>query len=158
MNVPSSISVNFSTTNSLPTTLVTVSAWVKVASFANWHQYLNENWANIGSWALFPDSSGNLNFGVVNGSSQQKDATGCSAGFTSGSWHFLVGTYDGSNVKAYLDGTLCNTTALSGQTLSTSATLTLNAAASGSYSMNDLKVYNRALSAGEIQAIYNAEK
>ena len=159
MNIPGSVYVGDLLTTSLPTTQITVSAWVKVSAHANWHNYINENWVNPGAWLLYSDSGGNAIFGVVNSSDSQINAQGCLAAFTTGTWHFLAGTYDGSNVRVYLDGVSCSgPVSLASQSLSTSVAVISNAASPGSYAMNDAKVYNRALSAAEIMAIYNAEK
>jgi hypothetical protein len=150
--------INFSTNTNLPTSAITASAWVNVTAHANFPNYINNSWtAQEGSWLLYSDSSGHAMFGVYHASSQYV-ALGCSSQFTTLAWHLLTGTYDGSTVRVYLDGVLCNTTALSGEILFNSGNLWFTDVAGNNISFDDARVYNRALPAAEIQAMYNAEK
>ena len=73
-------------------------------------------------------------------------------------WHFLVGVYDGSVMKLYIDGVLDNSYSIS-KTIRT----TTNNAFIGTWGTSDwfngtideVLIYNRALSDDEIKAIYN---
>ncbi|HUY69531.1 MAG TPA: LamG domain-containing protein [Candidatus Tyrphobacter sp.] len=82
-----------------------------------------------------------------------------------GNWHFATLTYDGSHVKIYIDGLLAGTSGLaSGKSIQVSA----DGGAYffiGSYlggggffpgTIDDVRVYNRALTASEIQNLYNS--
>jgi len=82
-------------------------------------------------------------------------------------WHFLAGTYDGSRIRLYLDGILQNTgTDITGSIQYPIMPLLVAAnpgagGASASYFdgfVDDVRIYNRALSADEILALYNATK
>jgi prepilin-type N-terminal cleavage/methylation domain-containing protein len=82
-------------------------------------------------------------------------------------WHHVVGTFDGSNVRLYLDGVLNGSTPIAGPIDYTGATygFTLGAAQHSAHtiyyytgSLDDVRVYNRALSAAEVAALYNATK
>jgi hypothetical protein len=149
------------TLNSLPTSAITVSAWVNVPNHVNWYDYVRNNWAGIaGAWLLYSDSSGNARFGVIDNSLAQKGALGCATAFTTSTWHMLAGTYDGTVISSYLDGIQCNSTSsLSGQTLYTSGAVQFGewgSAGANTHYIDDVRIYNRALSADEIQRLWNS--
>jgi prepilin-type N-terminal cleavage/methylation domain-containing protein len=85
----------------------------------------------------------------------------CSTAISKSVWHHIVGVYDGANASLYVDGILM---------LVPQAHVFIanhGAALIGTYSggselmtglIDDVRVYNRALSAAEIQAMYNAQK
>jgi hypothetical protein len=77
-------------------------------------------------------------------------------------WNHVVGTYDGTSQKIYVDGVLRNTVSLTG-TINTSS----NDALVGLYNYGDycltgnvgaVRVYNKALSAVEVAQNYEAQK
>jgi hypothetical protein len=78
------------------------------------------------------------------------------------SWSFVVGTYDGSNLKLYIDGALKANGSVTGQICTNSLPLRIGADNElPPYYFNgkidDVRIYNRALSASEIQALYNLD-
>ncbi len=82
-----------------------------------------------------------------------------------GAWHHLAGTYDGSNIRVYVDGVLQGTTAFSqpilysGSSAAETVRLGQHVGEALSYfqgSIDDARIYNRALTAQEINAIYIA--
>jgi hypothetical protein len=78
-------------------------------------------------------------------------------------WHFVVGTYDGNVQKLYVDGTLASSQSLSVTPQVTSdfgigACIFCGPGQFTNGSLDDVRIYSRALSAAEIQALYNAEK
>ncbi|MBL0183766.1 MAG: T9SS type A sorting domain-containing protein [Chitinophagaceae bacterium] len=86
---------------------------------------------------------------------QAPNATGTTT-ITDGSWHYLVGTYDGTNLKIYVDGVLDGTTATSSTPMTGPNPLYLaSSAGSNKYngSMDEISVWNRALSANEITGL-----
>jgi len=79
---------------------------------------------------------------------------------TSG-WVNIAGTYDGSNIKTYINGVLSTTTALTGSIPNNSNTLDIgryNEANGTPYSerISDVLLYDTALDADEIENNYNA--
>jgi hypothetical protein len=85
---------------------------------------------------------------------------------TDGVWSHIVGTYDGTDIKLYVDGVLQDTDTFAG-TIEYSSTTTplcfgLNPASSsctgGNYpgSMDDVRLYNRAISQAEVTALYRS--
>jgi len=78
-------------------------------------------------------------------------------------WYHLVATYDGDNLKAYKDGVLItNNSAPSGNPDAENETLKLGRhAVSSDYfggTIDDVRIYNYALSEGKITALYNEGK
>ena len=75
-----------------------------------------------------------------------------------GIWHHFVGTYDGKNATVYIDGVLDKSQAETGN-LSGSVNLLLgqvnNVATSFSGTIDEARIYNRALSAQEVSQLYN---
>jgi hypothetical protein len=83
-------------------------------------------------------------------------------------WHHIVGTYDGTNERIYLDGVLKDTGAKTWNTHSNAARLSVYGVRIGAgttvshapgyfthANLDDARIYNRALSANEVAAIYN---
>ena len=74
-------------------------------------------------------------------------------------WHHYVCHYDGTNLTAYFDGQQANQTGLTGVIDATTADLFIGRGDSGSGrewagSMDDVRIYNRALSVEEITRLY----
>ena len=75
-------------------------------------------------------------------------------------WHHIVSTYDSTNISIYYDGVLKTTTVSTGNITNTTKALEI-ANRNGNYysgSIPIVRVYNRALSATEVQQNYNALK
>lgn len=76
-------------------------------------------------------------------------------------WYFIVGTYDGSSMKIYVNGELEGILAMPG-TQAVSPNLCIGAHSCTSYwtngNMDDVRIYNRPLTAPEIRAMYRANK
>jgi len=142
----------------LPSTAITISAWINATSFANYSNYFQDsNWWSVnGSWDLYSYGGGGADFGIYN-SGVEYDGT-CSS-ISAGQWHLLTGTYDGHASRLFLDGSQCATiTSLNGQSLDRTPITISSAPAPGTtQSLNDVRIYNRALSPAEIQALYTAE-
>ncbi len=81
------------------------------------------------------------------------------AGFNIGlnAWHFVVRTYDGTNYKYYFDGQFIknNTKSTGSARINRLGMQTINNSYINGY-LDDTRIYNRALSAAEIQALYTA--
>ncbi len=144
--LPSSTSTPFS-----------LAAWVDLAATStSWESILSNDhsYAEITTRA----SSGQPNFGENGGGGWFiQSATALSPG----TWHQVVGVYDGANASLYVDGGL-----KAGPTpevfINTHSNALIGAYTSGGELMNgvidDARTYSRALSAAEIQAMYNGGK
>ncbi len=144
-----------------------------------------ENWGDIGlgrrsliSWGTGPgwsanycmfkkyQGSSNSAFYCYNTNSTQRFWAGAGDfNFAQNSWHFLVVTWSTSEAKIYIDGafsTVDDTLTISDLNIGTTVRIGGDTFGEGGDYFNglidDVRVYNRALSAAEIMAIYNATK
>lgn len=77
-----------------------------------------------------------------------------------GRWHFVTATYDGSLVLVYVDGALLNATVVANAMMANTRDVnigrnTVNTADNYQGLIDDVRIYNRALSAAEITALFN---
>ncbi len=149
-------SINFLSAPYMPNSQLTISAWVNFPAIVNYQNVLvSNNWGSNGSWVLSVGSRPTpLVFSIFQGSAI---TDGCSTSINTSTWYYVVGTYNGNTLSVYLNGNICGTATLSGETL-TGATFSALAPSGGPFSINDIRLYNRALSSAEIQQIYNAEE
>jgi Tfp pilus assembly protein PilV len=77
-----------------------------------------------------------------------------------GEWHHYAGTYNGSVINIYVDGVAVATTSDTGAIVDTAGNLNIGRYDGGSYNFNgaidDVRIYNRALSRAEIATLYAA--
>jgi len=131
---------------------ITIAVWIKAVS-TSYIQLI----VHGGSSDQFRiQADGNLWFYSASGNSINLSTVGLNA--ADGNWHFVTAVSDGTSAYIYVDGI---------QKASSTGSLNQNGWSQiGTYngvdlfagSMDDLRIYNRALSASEVQAIYNAEK
>ncbi len=140
---------------------ITVSAWVKYAASPTNGVVVSEGTTNdlsttwyLGSWTSVGT---NLSFGVAVGGLWKYADSGIAANI--GQWYHIVGTSDGANVRVYVDGILKGTTA-SGAIDATGQKMEIGRS---SYSPNfahlngvadEIRTYNRTLSAAEVKQLY----
>ena len=74
-----------------------------------------------------------------------------------GEWHYIAATYDGKIFKCYIDGALAEEWAYAGKMPKNTASVTIGRRSRGGTSFNgiidDVAIYNRALSADEVQTV-----
>jgi len=79
--------------------------------------------------------------------------------WTPGTWYFLTGTYDGSTAKLYVDGELIDQETASGTITDYGTPVHFGKPVHRDYylrgTIDELRIYNRALSEAEIQELYN---
>lgn len=110
-------------------------------------------------WALLIVAGGRLRPHVLGGTSWQY--VDCDTVMTTGQWHHVAMTFDGTTLKGYVNGVLDGYRTVSGRSHISDGHLTIGAYDSvGTHAMagrvDELSLYNRALSGSEIQAIYAA--
>lgn len=144
-----------------PTAQVTVEAWISAASInpANWNFIASKN----GAYQLRVDPAvegGRLSFFVSIGGSLEPRVSAMVP--VPGRTYHVVGTYDGATMKLYVDGALAASQARAGAFDSSAGFPTTLGAANATGSMpfggtiDDVAVYDTALSAARIQAHYTA--
>jgi hypothetical protein len=114
----------------------------------------------------FTYESGGLIFGLA-GPGQVRQLVGFPATITAGTWHFVAGTYDSTGQKLYVDGNLVNSSANFGAIQYQPAPLQIGAVLNSAFAgtptnyyldgqLDELEIFNRALSTAEIQGLFNA--
>ena len=145
-------------------TALSVEAWAYQNSQGSFNtiigQWRNNNFAM--SSIVLETVGSEMWFIIANGGSLYSAKK---TGFTTGAWHHVVGTWDGSTVRVYVDGTVGGTTA-STSSMNDSSLPTLIGGIqtpAGGYLDGDwngkvanVKVYNKSLSSSEISQNFNA--
>ncbi|AKM77785.1 MAG: hypothetical protein UX70_C0001G0047 [Candidatus Wolfebacteria bacterium GW2011_GWB1_47_1] len=134
----------------------TMAAWFNPGSLA-----VNANiFLSFGLPYLSTHVSGNRAFHSASVGGTQKSINGATS-LAMGNWYHIVGVYDNTGVKVYINGVLDGTLAITGAD-TVSANLCMGAHGCGSYwttgKVDDVRVYNRPLSGNEIEVMYNATK
>ncbi|MFA7201641.1 MAG: LamG domain-containing protein, partial [Candidatus Paceibacterota bacterium] len=145
------------------------------ASLAPVNQISFMLWANrsgVGEWRILSKTeTGGYGFNTDIAFYLFRNGTyGISSATSHGGWLFVAGVFDGRYAKLYIDGVLANTNDAGGNysiTYSCSNSLIIGAEAQCSTIpttpffagyVDDVRIYNRALSAAEILSIYNSTK
>jgi hypothetical protein len=92
---------------SLDTPQVTVGAIVRAGASPGTDRYIAAKGAIQclnGSYGLYTGTSGGLSFYVSNGPNSYTLSPDAGTGIWDGRWHVVVGTYDGSTIRLYVDG------------------------------------------------------
>ncbi len=137
---------------------LTIEAWIKVNQLG-----ANSDWVGIvtkgnSSWRLQGTAGADTVTFSVSGVSPSGDLTG-SWNVNDGQWHHVAGVYDGTNMFLYVDGELDVTQPATGTIAQNSYPMCIgeNAEAPGHLwngLIDEVSIYNRALTASEIQTIY----
>jgi uncharacterized repeat protein (TIGR01451 family) len=162
ISIPSSV-------NLVPTAAVSVDLWAKIDSIPNEAAHLVD--AKITGvpkpdgliYGLFTLGNGRPGFGVTTGATLFS-AFALTNIVGDGRFHHLAGTWDGSEVRIYVDGVLEGSALTSGSLVNGSAAEIIigdhnppNQGRTVHGLLDEIKIYNRALSASEIQAIGSAD-
>jgi len=130
---------------------ITAVAWVKTSNTAA--QTVVGKKSEI---LLRIDGSGNAVFGINDGTGWYE---AISTKFVcDGNWHFLVGTFNGSSIKIFVDESLAKETLKTTTIQDTTNPLTIGQLAGLNYfngTIDEVCIYNRALSEEEISDLYN---
>jgi PKD repeat protein/glucose/arabinose dehydrogenase len=149
--------ITLASPSGLSSSAVSAEVWFKTGAQANWIDLLSHNWGGTGGqgYALFSDASGTAYFGIwQSGGTQQLLAA---PGLQTNTVYHLVGTYDGNVMRLYVNGALVGSKTVGALTLNTSASVfTGRVDTTAGVFMDELAVYNTALSATRVQAHYNA--
>jgi len=151
---------------------ITLSAWVKPGSFVHGaNVIIGKAQVSPGnSWRLYIDNTKTLELEIFNNSSTLAFVISNSTHlFDDLGWHHVVAKYDGSTTYLYVDGVDVSSGAsrsLTGSifdstipvciaTQSNGSDCTVDTSRSFIGSIDDVRIYNRALTADEIKRLYN---
>jgi hypothetical protein len=145
------------------TTAMTFEAWVYPRALGGAYQEIMSKWdggVNQRSYLSAVDPDGRVEF-TVNSDGGNNLAVAFSLNpIAANQWTHVAGVYDGASVRLYLNGVLQNSTPWTQGIFPGSVPLSIGSAlVSGSFFgglIDEPSLYNRALTAAEIQAIYNA--
>jgi hypothetical protein len=148
---------NFQTNSAQSISASTVSAmvWVKVTTHGNWIDLVKNNWVNSG-WIIF-SASDSWNVALAQSGSQYGASV---VHNNSTAWTNLALTYDGTTIRLYVDGALASSsTSISNAVLDTGFPIVFaGGTRPGAYKTSLIKIYNRALTAQEINQNFNATR
>jgi prepilin-type N-terminal cleavage/methylation domain-containing protein len=144
-----------------PANSITVSAWVNPSSFTPLSAAVSS--ITNGYILGYFSAAGSPNIYIWNSGTSNWSAAGSSITLSTNAWQYLVGTFDGRYLRIFINGTQTGVTDLgaSGNTIGYNSNTTYIGRYGNNYFpglIDDVRIYNRALSAAEIQALYNAEK
>jgi hypothetical protein len=94
--------------NALQPSAVSVQAWVQAPASPGAFKYIVSKGASsclAASYALYTGTDGGAVFYIFNGSDYILSPSAPASSVWDGAWHHLMGTYDGSTVHLFLDGT-----------------------------------------------------
>ena len=86
---------------------VTVSAWVQSSGSPGDYRYIAVKGGNgccTGSYGLYTGAAGGLEFYVASSATTYVVSPDAGTGVWDGRWHNVIGTFDGSTVRLYVDG------------------------------------------------------
>ena len=143
---------------SLDTTRVTVEAWVYPTALSGWRTAVLKEQAGGLVYGLYAhDNVPNPAMTIAMGSLDQS-ASG-TTGLALNTWTHLAATYDGTTIRLFVNGTQVGTAAISGSLAASTGPLRIGGnAVWGEYfsgRIDEVRIYNRALSPAEVQADMN---
>jgi hypothetical protein len=134
---------------------LTLSAWVNPAiTTTSYKTIMIKNY----TYFLYANASG-CNGGILAGLSGTGKNVCDTTPLAVNTWTHLAVTYDGAAVRLYRNGVLKSSAAVTGGPTVTAGTLQLGASQYGERfkgKIDEARVYNRALSAAEVTALFNA--
>ena len=133
----------------LPTSQITVAGWIRVAKHKSFNRIASHEWVHWG-WNLYTDASGVARFGI----GQDNNDFAANRRVFRNRWHFVCGTYDGQNIRVYVDGLPGAATYLEGGTLDSDGYVSIGGAEWDPFRghIDDVRLYNFALDAAAVRA------
>jgi hypothetical protein len=151
------------------TSLPNLNTW----SVGVWHYYTN---GNVGSGMciiteVYPGNTSNINYslgdnysdgGLTAGFFDGSWRTTGNYGLTSGNWYYIVGTYDGSIIRLYVNNTLISTSNYTGTPISSDGGIRLmrrwdNPDYWDGY-LSIVNIYDKALNQSQVTSYWNSTK
>jgi hypothetical protein len=142
----------------LDVTRVTIAAWVRPTANTPWTTVVMKETAGGLAYALYANNDASRPAGYVQIGNADRVATG-TAVVPTNTWTHLAFTYDGANMRVYVNGALVRTVARTGNIAVSNDPLRIGGNASwGEHFtglIDDVRIYNRALTLAEVQGDMN---
>jgi len=137
-----------------PTNNITFSAWINQSSFPHsWNEILMKYESpQVAGYEIYVSGSGRPRVGMaLNGVKTSLDAI---TAIQTQKWYHVAGTYDGAEIKLYIDGVLNNSRSATGNISVSSEDLMFGGhVAANNVIIDEIRIYDHALSAGEVSAL-----
>jgi parallel beta-helix repeat protein len=136
------------------TTQITLDAWIYPTSFPGYMGIIYPN--STVWWMQTIENTGRIRFAAVNTYVDSQNAVPLNQ------WSHVAGTWDGSRLRVYINGVQDPNTAVATGTMGSDAGVTKAIGSHGGLDqffsglIDEVEVFNRALTADEIQSIFNA--
>jgi prepilin-type N-terminal cleavage/methylation domain-containing protein len=142
------------------TTGMTLVAWVKLNGLGMDQKIISKRPSYV--LTVFSNNVPETEIFIGTMSYDTRSASGGTV-LTTGKWYQIAGTYDGATLKTYVNGVLDRQISVSGSMDSTTFAVDLGKSADSALAyfnglIDDARIYNRALSASEIAALYSGGK
>ena len=156
ITVPNSTTLN-------PSLAITVSAWIDMRTFRQEHQSilskLSSNWVPATGWSLRLTDTSDV-WSHVQVVSTVNNMRAFKRGPFSYGWLHIAFTYDGTKLRHYVNSIETSNYDVTGKILSNTTPLSIGVQTGVSIyyfpgAIDDIRIYNRALSTVEIQALYH---
>jgi hypothetical protein len=143
------------------TTNITVSGWAYYTAYGGGGQPYSVITVKGNPWTwLLENPSNTFRFRITAGAADVNVAD--TSTHLLNTWYNVVGTYDGSNMRIYVNGVLKNTKAQTGTLATNAVTAKIGTFQGTNYNLtgrvSNVSIYNKALTPQEIQQNFNATR
>ncbi len=157
--------VNVEDSTSLQPSQISVSFWVKRnGAQPDWAKMLMKGSGAAAPWGSykfeFSGSSDTNFYWMVGFTDNTSGVVSSVTSLADNQWYFVTGTYDGTRVRLFINGNPESYSEVTKTIKYDTTPLTIGAGPGYSFfngSIDDVRVYNRALSISEVKSIYNGE-
>ena len=151
VKVPTSVSLDI-------INAITLEAWFKTPTPGKWRNAVFGGYIanNLYLGPLNITGPGQIRFTITAGGTKQTITTAIGT-ISANKWHHIVGTYNGSQIRLYIDGTLITTAPLTGMLAAAQDLQIGNYPAANHYFhglIDEVRIYNQTLPIAEIQYKY----
>jgi hypothetical protein len=142
---------------------VTITAWINPSSVSAYNRIVAKSYtSNIAPWTMYGllfDNANHLRLEIATSGTQ--NAVNGVTTIPLNQWTFVAETYDGSTMKVYVNGVLDNSTTHTGTIDTNNIPLSIGRSGFGldyfKGTIDEVKIWNRALSADEIKKEYGVQ-